>query len=676
MPASSDFIVAAPAFIVAAPAFQSQNSPKVGDDGRAEERLGDTVGSAEAVGAPVVDADAKANSARGDVCRMGACSTVMQYALRSGPASTESVQGVSSSVYIGNVYGGNDGAEALRHSIDAYLGDRVEGAAAVTYACCVFKDPRLRAGIIRPHPRRAPAANGEPTTRSGTEGRLGDEPGRPRSCKRKRPSAREVAAAESGSGSDAGRNDGEDSVKLAGSAETGMTADVQQQQHMKRARQSAGLAVADGTDTASPQGGRSALVKGSQKRVSETAVQPYRVREPQSEQFEEESDDVEAREDEAVRWLSSLGIPLTNHTAQARPSPVALDAPIHAQSDSVRCGRASTAASEAARELQDLKSQLLGDGTEGSTGDVLGPKAGWEVDKPVARPEEAGQGSRAGGCNHSAGHVGYLLVQTSSTRAALQALRAVRSFLASGQAKKEGAGALNCSLGLDPGKVLAMAIRSCTSRPQLVELLLPFLSTTSELVGASSSATSHRSILIGPSKRGSKAETAVAESLKGARLDGETCAMALRRLSALPVHPRVKPGESWHAKLRRASKKGPQMPNIVDPEWRPRDRQHFRQQVVVAALLQRIFVVSKITRTYALATVMFFLTRVRERYLDLPGGFDWRYPRTRDPRKPHTGYREYGWPGLTYQVFCGFVLCDITRARGCGSVALVRGARS
>ena len=68
--------------------------------------------------------------------------------------------------------------------------------------------------------------------------------------------------------------------------------------------------------------------------------------------------------------------------------------------------------------MQDLKLQLLGDGTEGSTGDLLGFKAGWEVEKPAVRPEEADQGSAAGGCNHSAGHVGYLLVETSSGRAA------------------------------------------------------------------------------------------------------------------------------------------------------------------------------------------------------------------------------------------------------------------
>lgn len=91
------------------------------------------------------------------------------------------------------------------------------------------------------------------------------------------------------------------------------------------------------------------------------------------------------------------------------------------------------------------------------------------------------------------------------------------------------------------------------------------------------------------------------------------------------------------------------MPNIVDPEWRPRDKEHFRQQVVVAALLQRTLDMAKVTRTFALATVLQFLTRLRERYLELPGGFDWRYPRAPDAG-PARGYREYGWPGLTYQV--------------------------
>ena len=81
-------------------------------------------------------------------------------------------------------------------------------------------------------------------------------------------------------------------------------------------------------------------------------------------------------------------------------------------------------------------------------------------------------------------------------------------------------------------------------------------------------------------------------------------------------------------------------------------------QAVVAALLQRVLDVSKMTRTYALASVLGVLARLRDTYLILPGGFDWRYTReplpgeaTRDldDDEPHA-HREYGWPGLTVQV--------------------------
>ena len=61
----------------------------------------------------------------------------------------------------------------------------------------------------------------------------------------------------------------------------------------------------------------------------------------------------------------------------------------------------------------------------------------------------------------------------------------------------------------------------------------------------------------------SKAAAAVACSRKGIKLDGETCALALRRLSALPPFPQIKTGQSWHAKLRRAIREGPKMPELV-----------------------------------------------------------------------------------------------------------------
>jgi hypothetical protein len=84
-----------------------------------------------------------------------------------------------------------------------------------------------------------------------------------------------------------------------------------------------------------------------------------------------------------------------------------------------------------------------------------------------------------------------------------------------------------------------------------------------------------------------------------------------------------------------------------------------QQQVMVAALLQRTLDVSKMTRTFALASVLHVITRLRERYLELPAGFDPRYPR--DPSKASPtggregvedeGFREYGWPGLVFQVW-------------------------
>ncbi len=86
-------------------------------------------------------------------------------------------------------------------------------------------------------------------------------------------------------------------------------------------------------------------------------------------------------------------------------------------------------------------------------------------------------------------------------------------------------------------------------------------------------------LIEGDSGQMSKASAVVMDTLKGMQLDGETCALALRRLSALPVYPPVKPGESWHAKMRRAWREGPKMPPLVDPDWRPRVKGHFQLQV-------------------------------------------------------------------------------------------------
>jgi len=200
------------------------------------------------------------------------------------------------------------------------------------------------------------------------------------------------------------------------------------------------------------------------------------------------------------------------------------------------------------------------------------------------------------------------------------------------------------------------AVRASTSRRQLVELLLPFMATSSSLVSPSMSTPPANRMYKEPQALSSKATLATDDALKGMNLDGEICAAALRKFTCLPVFPAIKQGESWFSKLKKAYSEGPQMPDLVDAEWRPRDKPHFQQQVVVAALLKRILDVSKVTRRFALASVLHFITRMRYTYLELPAGFDWRFPRKSwergadEPYEPKE-FREYGWPGLVYQVW-------------------------
>ena len=226
-----------------------------------------------------------------------------------------------------------------------------------------------------------------------------------------------------------------------------------------------------------------------------------------------------------------------------------------------------------------------------------------------------------GACVHSEDHVGYVLIETKSANTALEVLQCMERYktatkpatkpatapnrtqylpgnrLRTTHARSRGKGALQTlqtSLAHDSSFALAAAIRACSSRPQLIELLLPFLPSASSLIRDDVPPTTRErpagggkewdggggGVLIeGDSGQMSKASAVVMDTLKGMQLDGETCALALRRLSALPVYPPVKPGESWHAKMRRAWREGPKMPPLVDPDWRPRVKGHFQLQV-------------------------------------------------------------------------------------------------
>ncbi len=220
-------------------------------------------------------------------------------------------------------------------------------------------------------------------------------------------------------------------------------------------------------------------------------------------------------------------------------------------------------------------------------------------------------------CVHSEDHVGYVLIETKSANTAVKVLQCMErynpatrpatapnrtQYLSSNRSRKtrarsHGKGALQtlqASLAHDSSFALAAAIRACSSRPQLIELLLPFLPSASPLIrddvplrtrerpaggGKEGDGCGGGVLIEGDSGHMSKASAAVMDTLKGMQLDGETCALALRRLSALPVYPPVKPGESWHAKMRRAWREGPKMPPLVDPDWRPRVKRLFQLQV-------------------------------------------------------------------------------------------------
>ena len=321
----------------------------------------------------------------------------------------------------------------------------------------------------------------------------------------------------------------------------------------------------------------------------------------------------------------------------------------------------------------------------------------WQQDGLEEGVDGSWEGGRQGGCRgacaHSEEHVGYVLIETASADTAVKVLQCMEGYEPTEvpnrtqhlhryhsrrtRERRHWNGAqLKASLAHDSSFALAAAIRACSSRPQLIELLLPFLPSASPLIrdgatpqtmaldrleGVGKAAMGEEGGILSEYDHGqiSKSSAAVFDTLKGMQLDGEMCTLALRRLSALPVYPPVKPGESWHAKVRRFWREGPKMPPLVDPDWRPRVKASFQLQAVVAALLQRVLDLSKMTRTFALASVLAVLSRLRDTYLQLPGGFDWRYTREpfpgeptriRDKDEPHA-HREYGWPGLTAHVW-------------------------
>ena len=534
-------------------------------------------------------------------------------------------------VFIGGVVGGQDGLEGRREAerIQHFVPSTVAGVEGVTYVCCTIRDPR----IPRPRPNQARACGG------------------------------------------AG-----DTVAVAGP-------------------QGAEVAVSSKTPTSVPR-----LQDGE----------------------DEESDVVEAREDAAQAWLSSLGVPAATALIDGRGE--------RADADLTLGGKGDGQGVAAVQPGSD-PAEAIG-GLEGGGGLDVSDSSSANPDEVLALGQRgrgtgawSGQGSPGNvesvrACKHAATHVGYVLVQANSSAAAQSLLRCLSERYAQVQVKatdtppdtpgetaagpsngqpvtaarmRRGAKqAMNCSLGYSGSVVLWKAIRACRSRPQLIELLLPFLSSSSSpllrsptvspassaLVAASLSAGAHGDQGDGGSRRletcatdwatgqaGSKAAAAAQDALKGMRLDGETCALALRKMLALPPFPKIKRGESWHAKRRKARRDGPQMPDLVDRDWRPRDAVLLRQQVVVAALLQRVLDVSKMTRTFALASVLHVIEHLEERYLALPGGFDWRYPRHRPPTADEQacgcgqdswgearvpageGFREYGWPGLVYRVW-------------------------
>ena len=687
MPCSSDFIVVPaitpgddqgshPGTLNLAPMERSRAGLEEVPQQNAD-RLGEAGGGR---GAPEV----QKQRAEEESCGFQGCSAVLERAMRAGQGGGAAVDATDAAdaahppasaqdepraVYVGRVPGGAGGGEevALRGSLHAFLDSRMAGVTAVTYVCCVLQDPRIKPNKM--HPRRV--ANDEATC---GEAQAPDGAAvAPRPLKRSRSEGLANVGASDSDGAESGGTtntfaDGQWATKRASGPAGSKRARGRMQRATVASRSSVSPEERDAAMAPAGPAGRG-LVQHTQRSGGRVSVRGHGGADPLASASVEESDEVEAREAAAEQWLASIGVAVARHNETASDKlPDGFEARGPVRAPGLLAGAALARAKghvtpdEAAEIARDLLSELGEDAAKqthekaeaevpelgGSTlaavcGDAV-PAAALPQ-SPDAKARASGE--RARGCAHPLGHQGYLLIQTNSSRAAAQALRLASEFLDRRDGGQGPGSAVNCSLGFSAAVVLAKAIRACRSRPQLVELLVPFVATSSDLVGDSQAPAAP---LPPRSGRTSKAAAAVADTLKGARLDGETCALALRRLCALPVYPRVKPGESWHATLMRARRNGPQMPNIVDPEWRPRDQEHFRQQVVVAALLQRTLDMAKVTRTFALATVMQFLSRLRERYLELPGGFDWRYPRAPDTGRPARGYREYGWPGLTYQV--------------------------
>ena len=293
---------------------------------------------------------------------------------------------------------------------------------------------------------------------------------------------------------------------------------------------------------------------------------------------EEESDVVEEREDAAERWLASVGVPLS--TVAGGLAQTVGENGSHGQETRSFPDRESAQALDLLKKMEDSSSAGADDRFTAAM-----PLGGSELGRADVAfyingdcTQDEGEGDRVSAslaCNHSAAHQGYILVQANTSEAAGAAMRCLGQEWereAGKETARRRASYSNCSRGYSGSMVLCAAIRACSSRPQLVRLLLPFLASPSALVSDTVSFAGNESrgsggrmseIQTKGEAEMSKAAAAVACSRKGIKLDGETCALALRRLSALPPFPQIKTGQSWHAKLRRAIREGPKMPELV-----------------------------------------------------------------------------------------------------------------
>ena len=157
-------------------------------------------------------------------------------------------------------------------------------------------------------------------------------------------------------------------------------------------------------------------------------------------------------------------------------------------------------------------------------------------------------------CKHAATHLGYVLVQANSSTAAQSLLRCLSERYAQVQVKatdtppdtpgETAAGpsngqpvtaarmrrgpkqAMNCSLGYSGSVVLWKAIRACRSRPQLIELLLPFLSSSSSPLSSSALSLSFGGVALG------RSSSSLSESGGGDESPSESDESAIRPIAA------------------------------------------------------------------------------------------------------------------------------------------------